>query len=190
MAPSADSSALDIFNKILRLPARYNGLPVRGESNFVMKFRLKKFEKPVKKRGYRLIVQPYLPVDDSYRIYKPSETDEKPKPLTKPYRSLKEMILAELEYPDEALKKGIQGTVRLSFVVEVNGLPSNIHVIDGVGGGCTDEAVAVVENIRWLPAIKGGKAVRCIKVLPVTFSLKQSFSAPYIPSQNNTGLNP
>jgi hypothetical protein len=182
-----DSIGMDIFNKILWLPADYSGITGKGESVFTLKFKISKFEKLAKKRGYRHIEIPYRPVDKSYRIYKPKMLDKQPIPFTKPYKNLEELIYSNLEYPETALKQNISGTVKLSFIIEVNGLPSNIHIIDAVGGGCSEEAVSIIENIKWMPGIKEGKAVRSLKIIQITFSINNHRNTDYIPAQNKQG---
>ncbi len=182
-----DSIGLDIFNKILWLPADYSGVSGKGESVFTLKFKISKFEKLAKRRGYRHIDIPYRPVDKSYRIYKPKSLDKQPEAFTQPYKNIEELIYSKLEYPEDALKQNISGTVKLSFIIEVNGLPSNIHVIDAVGGGCSDEAVSIIEGIKWRPGIKEGKAVRSLKIIKISFSIKNRNTPGYIPAQNRQG---
>ncbi len=187
VSSGADSIAMDIFNKILWMPTDYSGTIANREGTFTLKFNRKKFEKLVKKRGYRHIIIPYYPVDKSFRIYKPTELDKQPEAVTGQYKSLNQLIYSQLNYPREAIKQNVSGTVKLSFVIEVNGLPSNIHVVDAVGAGCTQEAVAVVERIRWMPGLKDKKAVRSLQQLKISFSLNRRRSMDFVPSQNQQG---
>jgi TonB family protein len=82
-------------------------------------------------------------------------------------------FLAEnIRYPAEARDLNIQGTVFVSFVVEKNGRVSNIEVIRGIGGGCDDEVVRVVEKMpKWIPGKQDGEPVRVQFTMPVRFSL-------------------
>ena len=80
-------------------------------------------------------------------------------------------IASHMEFPAEAKEREIQGTVRLSFVVETDGSVSNIVVINSVGGGCDNEAVRLIEETVWLPAEKNGKYVRSTNMQDITFSI-------------------
>ncbi len=187
VSATVDSAALRLFDKIIWLPAMQDGTAIPGEGNFSLKYKIKKFEKLTKKRGYKYIVLPYQPVDFSCRIYKSKMLDKQPKPILGQYKSLKDYIYSQLSYPAEARKFSLTGTVQLSFVIETNGLPSNIHIVNGVGGGCTEEAITILENLRWMPGIKAHKAVRVTQQLKISFALNRRKSSEYIPSQNTEG---
>jgi protein TonB len=78
-----------------------------------------------------------------------------------------------IKYPPLAKESGIQGRVFINFVVEPNGAISNVKVLRGIGGGCDEEAMRVVENMpRWNPGKQRGKAVRVSYNLPVKFTLQ------------------
>lgn len=78
-----------------------------------------------------------------------------------------------IKYPPLAKESGIQGRVFINFVVEPNGEISNVKILRGIGGGCDEEAVRVVENMpRWKPGKQRGKAVRVSYNLPVKFTLQ------------------
>lgn len=80
---------------------------------------------------------------------------------------------SSIKYPPLAKESGIQGRVFINFVVEPNGAISNVKVLRGIGGGCDEEAVRVVESMpRWNPGKQRGKAVRVSYNLPVKFTLQ------------------
>lgn len=77
-----------------------------------------------------------------------------------------------ISYPAKAKKKGIEGSVFLSFVVEADGSVSNVWVARGIGGGCDEPAALMVRNMpNWSPGTQRGKAVRVAYVLPLKFTL-------------------
>lgn len=77
-----------------------------------------------------------------------------------------------LKYPPTARELGIMGTVYVSFVVEPNGSISNVKILRGIGGGCDEEAIRVVEGMPlWNPGKQRNKAVRVQFSLPVRFVL-------------------
>lgn len=78
-----------------------------------------------------------------------------------------------LTYPEEAKKKGIQGTVFVTFVIETDGSVSDVRTLRGIGGGCDEEAERVVKNMpRWIPGKQRGQAVRVQFNMPIRFVLE------------------
>ena len=81
-------------------------------------------------------------------------------------------LIENLKYPEDARKKGIQGRVYVSFVVEKDGLISNIELLRGIGGGCDEEAMRVVSIMpNFEPGLQRGKSVRVKFTLPIKFTL-------------------
>jgi len=77
-----------------------------------------------------------------------------------------------LRYPGMAAEAGIQGKVIVSFVIERNGVLSNIKVIRGIGSGCNEEAIRVLsKSPQWKPGIHNNQNVRVAYTLPINFSL-------------------
>jgi periplasmic protein TonB len=84
-----------------------------------------------------------------------------------------EFIAKNIKYPPMARESGIQGRVFVNFVVEPDGKVSNVKVLRGIGGGCDEEAIRVVETMpKWTPGRQRGKAVRVSFNLPVRFTLQ------------------
>jgi periplasmic protein TonB len=79
---------------------------------------------------------------------------------------------SEIVYPEVMKKAGIMGTVYIGFIVEKNGSISNAKVLKGIGGGCDEEALRVVNAMPdWSPGIQRGKAVRVHFTLPIKYFL-------------------
>jgi periplasmic protein TonB len=77
-----------------------------------------------------------------------------------------------LRYPPMARESGIQGTVYLTFVVSKTGQISNVQVIRGIGGGCDEEAIRVLQLMpNWIPGRQNGKPVPVQFSLPLRFTL-------------------
>jgi TonB family protein len=82
-------------------------------------------------------------------------------------------IVNSVKYPADALKKGIQGTVYVAFIVEEDGSITNVEVREGIGGGCDEEAMRVISEMpKWIPGKKDGKPVRVQFNIPIKFALK------------------
>lgn len=86
---------------------------------------------------------------------------------------LLEYIHNNLKYPMEARENGIQGRVFVGFVVEKDGSISNVKVLSGIGGGCDEEAVRVVQSLpKFNPGKQRGNPVRVQYTLPIVFQLQ------------------
>ena len=84
-----------------------------------------------------------------------------------------QFIADNTKYPAEAKEKGIRGIVYVNFIVEPDGSISDIRVLRGIGGGCDEEAVRVVESMpRFKPGMQDGEAVRVSYTVPVIFRLE------------------
>ena len=88
------------------------------------------------------------------------------------YEALIEYLNRNLSYPKEARQRGLQGKVLISFIVGKTGEVSSVSIIRGIGGGCDEEVVRVIESMPdWQPANKGNKPVSVKMVIPVCFKL-------------------
>ena len=78
-----------------------------------------------------------------------------------------------IEYPTMARESGIQGRVYVTFVVERNGIVTDVKILRGIGGGCDEEAIRVVKAMpKWIPGKQRGKPVRVQFTLPIKFTLQ------------------
>ena len=75
-------------------------------------------------------------------------------------------------YPQQAKDAGVEGRVFVSFIVETDGSVSDVKVLHGIGHGCDEVAVEVVQSMpKWKPGFHNGKAVRVGYMLPLSFQL-------------------
>jgi TonB family protein len=80
-------------------------------------------------------------------------------------------IQANLKYPPQAVKDKIQGKVIISFIVDIDGTLTDVKVVQGIGGGCDEEAVRLFENSpKWQPGYQNNKAVKVAFTMPINFS--------------------
>jgi periplasmic protein TonB len=81
-------------------------------------------------------------------------------------------LSSNIHYPVAARKKGIQGRVIITFIIEKDGSLSNIKVARGIGGGCDEEALRVMNlSPKWKPGMQNGQAVRVAYSVPISFTL-------------------
>ncbi|GAA4461039.1 energy transducer TonB [Nemorincola caseinilytica] len=86
---------------------------------------------------------------------------------------LQAYLAAHINYPHAAREFGIGGRVIVSFVVNEDGKITDAHVVRGIGGGCDEEALRVVNSMPpWKPGRQNGRAVKVIFNLPVVFELQ------------------
>ena len=167
---AASPIALDLVKTILWKPALRSGLPIEYDMNYEIDFNAKSYKR-YWKRHERFVPPLALEADTSYEIHENRHLDQVARPYFSDGKTIAQYIATNLKYPPEAKEREIQGTVRLSFVVEKNGSVSNIVVVNSVGGGCDNEAVRLIQETVWLPAEKNGKYVRSHNMQDITFSI-------------------
>ena len=85
---------------------------------------------------------------------------------------LQAFLAENITFPESAKESGIQGTVYVSFVVRKDGRISDAKILRGIGGGCEEEALRVVNKMpRWKPGTQRGKNVDVQFNLPIVFKL-------------------
>ncbi len=83
-----------------------------------------------------------------------------------------EFLAKNIVYPNEALQKGYQGTVYVSFVISSEGKVTDIKLLGGPEGGLNEEALRVVGLMpKWKPGTRKGKPVSVLFNMPVYFKL-------------------
>lgn len=90
-------------------------------------------------------------------------------------RAMLETIYKNIKYPTEARKKGIEGMIVIQFVVTSEGSIKNTRILKGIGGGCDEEGLRVVNNYlnSWAkPAMHDGQKVNMIFNLPLRYRLE------------------
>ena len=84
-----------------------------------------------------------------------------------------EFLSSNINYPEEAEKKGIQGRVIVTFIVECDGTVTNTKVAMSAGEHLDNEALRVIKSMpHWIPGTQDGHPVRVKYTAPVTFRLK------------------
>ena len=75
--------------------------------------------------------------------------------------------------PQEAVDEGIEGTVMLRFVVDVDGAISDITVVSGPKEYQDAAVKAIRKSGKWTPAIQNGRQVKSYKMQAITVKLLQ-----------------
>lgn len=151
-----DQEALKIVKRYARFtPAMKNGQPVRFQMLLPVKLVSKendhkwqpKFHPPLK-------------------VYK--KVDKMPK-LKGSYAALQKKI----KYPLRCIKAGIQGVIKVQFIVNKKGIPTHVHILKGIGGGCGQQSVdAIKRYARFTPGMINGKPVLVKMSLPIVIKVR------------------
>lgn len=87
--------------------------------------------------------------------------------------ALRHFFQKNIQYPASAKEAGAHGKVFLNFVVEKDGSLTDIKLLKGLGFGCDEEALRVMQLMpKWNPGKQSGEAVRVKYNLPIQFSLE------------------
>ena len=167
---AASQNALHLVKTILWKPALDVGIPTDYDTEYEVDYNAKNYKR-YWKRHERHTAPLTLEADTSYKIYEYKQLEEVARPYFTDGINMPQYIQKNLQFPAEAKEREIQGTVRLSFVVETDGSVSNIVVVNSVGGGCDNEAIRLLQETIWIPAEKNGKYVRSTGMQDITFSI-------------------
>jgi len=100
-----------------------------------------------------------------------------PPPATGPLTSetLQYALAPPPSYPREALMAGVEGTVVLKVLVNVDGTPLEVEIQRSSGNRRLDDAAKrqVLRKWKFRPAIREGRAIQVYGLVPVNFSLER-----------------
>ncbi len=102
-----------------------------------------------------------------------SEVSRKPEPV-KGMNDFYDHWSKGVIYPEDAVRKKIQGMVFIQFVVNIDGTISDAAVKSGIGFGCDEAAlkgfIAACKDV-WKPGIKDDTNVKVKMVVPFSFRI-------------------
>lgn len=153
-------------------PAVSNGKNVSFDDYYTVDFSSKSYKKSENKNPRTMLPPQEYPVQKSNTIYDFNDLQTSPRPyFSNPQVTLGSYLRTNLEYPEQAKQFEIQGTVKLSLVIETDGRASNILVENSVGGGCDNEAIRLIQNLLWIPGVKNDSLVRTRISQEITFKI-------------------
>lgn len=82
-----------------------------------------------------------------------------------------EALYSKVKYPELARKSGITGTVVVEFIVNKKGEVVSPKIIRGIGGGCDEEVLKVIQSMRFSPGVQNGTIVKVRMAQSVKFRL-------------------
>ena len=88
------------------------------------------------------------------------------------YPALFRYLTENVQYPVLAKQQRIQGRVLVKFLIDSTGVVRDARVTKGIGGGCDEEALRMVNALgRFTPARQDCKPVDSQMEMPVEFTL-------------------
>lgn len=85
--------------------------------------------------------------------------------------AINELIRRELRYPEKALEAKVEGKVKVSYTLNHKGLVTAAKVAKGLGYGCDEEAIRLVNLLRFdVPKNRGVKVI-FNKTITINFRL-------------------
>ncbi len=86
--------------------------------------------------------------------------------------AMMKFLQSKLRYPSRASRMGIEGSVFVSFIIDVDGAVTQVEVIKGIYPDCDKEAARVVALMNsWKAGMQNRRPVPVKMVLPIKFSL-------------------
>ncbi len=88
-------------------------------------------------------------------------------------REIGKFLGKNIQYPQRAKEANVEGIVYVQFTVDQNGNVKDVKIIRGIGFGCDEEAVRVVNKLpKFSPGKQRGRPVQVQYTLPINFKLK------------------
>ncbi|MEI6815051.1 MAG: energy transducer TonB [Bacteroidota bacterium] len=87
-------------------------------------------------------------------------------------KSMDEFIKSEMKYPEEAIVKKIEGVVVLKISIDMKGNVIQSKVEKGIGHGCDEEAVRLVNRLKFESVKLRNVNAVFFKTININFRLK------------------
>jgi protein TonB len=88
--------------------------------------------------------------------------------------ALESFVKKELRYPKEALAAKVEGTVSVRYTVDYKGKIMDAHIISGIGHGCDEEAIRIVNLLEFKVPNDGKIKSKYTRKLHIHFRLPGS----------------
>ena len=85
--------------------------------------------------------------------------------------ALKKFITQNLVYPQQALDAKIEGDVEVAYDVDGLGRIKNVKILSGLGYGCDEEVIRLINSLVYQTAINKGRNTLTHKKLKINFKL-------------------
>ena len=151
LEPSLDNELVRVFSSSPKWePGKDKGIPVNVNYTFMMSFKFGEDTTAKNELSYRVLKAPRFQGNDpnSFGLW----------------------VMSRLQYPEEAKKRGIQGTVFVQFAVDTDGSVVDVNVLKGIDSLLDKEAIRVVSSSpKWEPGMQYDSPVKVRYRFPINF---------------------
>jgi TonB family protein len=102
--------------------------------------------------------------------------------------ALKQFISSNIQYPEEAIKSGVEGSVNLRYDINHKGVVTSAKIISGLGHGYDEEAIRLVKLLKFQIAKNRGVRATFHKTITIHFSKAKQKKAEVSPSPIVTNI--
>jgi TonB family C-terminal domain len=105
----------------------------------------------------------------------------------------REFIAENLRYPETALEAKVEGSVIVEYDILDNGAVSNPRVLKGLGYGCDEEAIRVVNLLHFEKVKNRGIRVKLTSKTNINFRLPKvsiNYSVSYTNEKDKPSIDP
>ncbi len=108
-------------------------------------------------------------------------------------KAFREFIAENLRYPETALEAKVEGSVIVKYDIHDNGTVSNPRVLKGLGYGCDEEAIRVVNLLQFEKVKNRGVRVKLTSKTKINFRLPKvniNYTVSYTNKPNKPDVEP
>ena len=108
-------------------------------------------------------------------------------------KAFREFITENLRYPETALEAKVEGSVIVEYDILDNGAVSNPRVLKGLGYGCDEEAIRVVNLLHFEKVKNRGIRVKLTSKTNINFKLPKvsiNYSVSYTNKTDKPSVEP
>ena len=88
-------------------------------------------------------------------------------------KALMKYLATNIQYPEIAKRKGIDGTVYVKFIINTDGSIGDVKVVKGKEKHLDAEAKRVIESMpKWIPGKQRNRPVRVQYTIPIRYTLR------------------
>ena len=81
-------------------------------------------------------------------------------------------IAEHIVYPEIAKINKLEGKVMVKILINEKGIVTSTEIVESLSIECDKAAVDAIKKVKFNPAIKDGKKIKCEVVIPVQFKLQ------------------
>lgn len=81
-------------------------------------------------------------------------------------------IAEHIIYPETAKINKLEGKVLVKALIDEKGNVTSTEMVESLSIDCDKAAVDAIKKVKFNPAIKDGKKIKCEVVIPVQFKLQ------------------